>query len=205
VRRSMPVSGWPESAGGGAFPHRVLTLGWPARSRPMPDPKPGSLEAASSALGPSLPLAPFVELGSADSLPSSSARSARCATEKLCGEGEGSPRDMETDRMGQAVIGPLPDLSSGGASTAPRPTRTQRDHDRRGICPCGCAEILGFAPMSIDEVIALAQVGLAVEGEIVEPAQHADPVADFRCLPRPQVRRVPSRPRRAGIASAKLL
>jgi hypothetical protein len=73
---------------------------------------------AGPELGPSLPLALFVELGPADSLPSSSARSARCATEELCGEGEVSPRDMETDRMGQAVIGPRPDLSSGGASTA---------------------------------------------------------------------------------------
>ena len=71
-----------------------------------------------------------------------------------------------------AVIGLAPCLSADGASAAPGHTSCRalgattaaeaRDH---AVAP----EILAFAPGSVDDLIALVQLGGTFEGEIVEP------------------------------------
>jgi hypothetical protein len=78
---------------------------------------------------------------------------------------------------GAAILGLVPTLAASSASAAPRHTSCRalgeataaeaRDH---AVAP----EILTFAPGSVDDLLALVQVGGSFEGEVVEPL----------CLPR---------------------
>jgi hypothetical protein len=73
---------------------------------------------------------------------------------------------------GAAVIGLVPTLAAGTASAAPRHTScralgatTAAEAKEHAVAP----EILTFAPGSVDDLLALVQLGGTFEGEVVEP------------------------------------